>query len=78
MYIRLWSGNQNERDQLKDLGANGRIILKWILTDYVDSACSAFTRMKKKKPSVVATAMKIQVPSNVGNFLITFTSQKRL
>jgi len=47
-HIRFWSGNQNKRDHLKQLGANGRIILKWTLTDYVESACSAFTRLRIK------------------------------
>jgi len=26
----FWWGNLGERDQLQDLGVNGRIILKWI------------------------------------------------
>jgi hypothetical protein len=49
MYIRPWSGNKNERDHFEHLRTNGRIILKWILTDYVESASSAFTRMRTKK-----------------------------
>jgi hypothetical protein len=27
---RVWWGDLRERDHLKDLGLNGRIILKWI------------------------------------------------
>jgi hypothetical protein len=49
MYSRPWSGNQNERDYLEDLRTNVRIILKWILTDYVESASSAFKRTRVKK-----------------------------
>jgi hypothetical protein len=52
MYSRPWSGNQNERDHLEDLRTNVRIILKWILTDYEESASSAFTRTRVKKKCV--------------------------
>jgi hypothetical protein len=30
MYTKGWSENPKERDQLKNLGVSGRIILKWI------------------------------------------------
>jgi len=30
MYTGFWWGNLRERDQLEDLGPNGRIILRWI------------------------------------------------
>ena len=30
MYIGSWLGNLRERDQLKDPGVDGRIILRWI------------------------------------------------
>jgi hypothetical protein len=28
----VWWGNPKERDQLKDLGVDGRLLLKWIFT----------------------------------------------
>jgi hypothetical protein len=28
----VWWGNITERDQLEDLGVDGRIILKWVFT----------------------------------------------
>ena len=31
MYTGFWRGNLKERDHLKDLGLDGRIILKWVL-----------------------------------------------
>jgi hypothetical protein len=34
MYIGFWWGYLKERDYLKDLGVNGRMILKWILNKW--------------------------------------------
>jgi hypothetical protein len=33
MHVWFWLGNLRERDHLKDLGIDRRIILKWILKD---------------------------------------------
>jgi hypothetical protein len=30
----FWWGNRREGDHLKDLGVDGRIILKWMLKEY--------------------------------------------
>jgi hypothetical protein len=29
-FVRVWWGNLREKDHLKDLGIDGRVILKWI------------------------------------------------
>jgi hypothetical protein len=34
MHIVLWYGNLTERDSLEDLGADGRITLKWIFKNW--------------------------------------------
>ena len=35
MLAGLWSGHLSERDDLEDLGLDGRLILKWIVKKYV-------------------------------------------
>ena len=34
MHTAVWWGNMRERDHLKDLGVDGRIILKWTFVKY--------------------------------------------
>jgi hypothetical protein len=70
MYIRRWSGNQNERDHLEGLRANGRIILKWILTHYVESATWTFTSVRIKNRTVCCDyGNKNSSSINCGEFL---------
>jgi len=33
-YTGFWSGNQRERDLLGDPGVDGRIILRWIFSEW--------------------------------------------
>jgi hypothetical protein len=34
MHTELWWGNMRERDYVKDLGIDGRVLLKWIFKKY--------------------------------------------
>jgi hypothetical protein len=36
VHIEFWWGNLRERDQLELLGADGRIILNWILKEFLE------------------------------------------
>jgi hypothetical protein len=38
VYSTVWWGNLRERDHLEDLGADGRIILRWIFRKWVVGA----------------------------------------
>jgi hypothetical protein len=61
-------------DHFKDLGVDGRVMLKWILKevgwevmDYIDLA-----EVRDKWWTVVNMAMNLQVSENVGNFLTSW------
>jgi hypothetical protein len=59
----FWWGNLREVDHLKDLGIDGRIILKWIFKkldggmDWIDLAVN-----RNRWWAVVNVVMKLQVP----------------
>jgi hypothetical protein len=42
MHTLFWQGNLTERDHLEDLGADERIILKWVLKILGGRACTGF------------------------------------
>jgi hypothetical protein len=53
----FWWGNLRERDHLKDLGVDGRIILKWILEKWIDLA-----EDRDRWQALVNALMSLQVP----------------
>jgi hypothetical protein len=42
MHTAFWLGNLRERDQLEDIGADGRIILQWIFKKWDGEAWTGF------------------------------------
>jgi hypothetical protein len=42
MHNKFWSGNLKGRDQLEDLGIDGRIILEWFLGLYGGNVWTVF------------------------------------
>ena len=49
MYTGFWWGNLRERDHWGDLGANGRVILRWIFRKWDEGAWTELilTRIRK-------------------------------
>jgi hypothetical protein len=45
MHIRFWSENLKGRIPLGDLGADGRIILEWIVVEYGGKVRNGFMRL---------------------------------
>ena len=58
-----WWGELRERDQLEDLGVDGRFILKWIKTWDGGGACNGFylARGKDRWRVLVSAVMKLRV-----------------
>jgi hypothetical protein len=46
MYTELWWGNQKERDNLEDQCLYGRVILKWILKEYIEGERNGSKRIE--------------------------------
>ena len=59
MYTKLWWGNLKERDDLEDLGINGRIMLEemWEGVDWIYVAV-----YRDKYQALVNTVWSLQVP----------------
>jgi hypothetical protein len=64
VYTGFWWGNVRERDQLEDLGVDGRIILRWIYRKWTD-----LTQDRDRWRALVDALTKLRVPLNVRNFL---------
>ena len=59
-----------EQDNLKDLGVDVRIILKWIFEKWdVDMNWIDLAEYRDRWRAVVNAVMNLQVPENAGNFL---------
>jgi hypothetical protein len=59
-----------EEDNLKDLGVDGRIILKWIFEKWdVDMDWIDLAGYRDRWRAVVNAVMNLQVPENAGSFL---------
>jgi hypothetical protein len=71
VHIGFWWGNLKERDDLKDLDVDGRIILKLIFKkwregmDWIDLAQDRDSWWRV----LVNAVMDLRIPSNAGNFL---------
>ena len=65
VYTEVWSGNLGEIVHLKELGVDGRIILKWILKSgmgLVDSIDLGQNRDRWPAPALVNAIMILQFP----------------
>jgi len=63
-------GSLRERNHFEDLGVNGIIILKWILTKWGRNMnWNYLTEDRDRRRAVVNAVMNLRVPQNVGNFL---------
>jgi hypothetical protein len=70
----FWWGSLRERDHLENLFADGLLTLKWIFKKYdAVSGCVDWTHLahvRDRWRAVVYMATNLQVPQNVGSFLI--------
>jgi len=68
----LWWGDLSEGDNLKNLGVEGRVILKWILNRWIrgmDATALSLSQDKGRWQVFVNAVMNLRVSLNTGNFL---------
>jgi hypothetical protein len=71
VHTEFWWGNLSERDQLEDLGVNGKTVLKWIFKDvgWRDMNLTDVGQDRDRWRAIVNAVMNVRVPKNSGNFL---------
>jgi len=62
----FWWGNLRERDQLEDLGLDGRIILRWIFRNLDMGTRTGLIWLRK---GAGGGLVNLRIPYNSGNFL---------
>jgi len=60
----FWCGNLTDRNHLEDPGADGMIILKWILKVYMEGGIDLInvTQDRERLRAVMNTAMNLRLP----------------
>jgi hypothetical protein len=62
-------GNLRKRDDLEDLGTDGKIILKWIFKTKMRAWTGLTWLRMNKRRDLVNAVMNFRVPQNAGKFL---------
>jgi hypothetical protein len=74
-YTKFWLENLKGRDYLGDLSVDGRVILKWILTNFYGGmwTVSIWLRIGNWR-ALVNTVMNLRVPQKTENLLISWAT----